>query len=181
MYQYNNLSKIVQTGDWIFLTGGSAWYSKWIRKFTFSKANHVAIVYDETRIFETDLQYGAATFHLLKALQDKKIAIVRPKFYKPDDYIKVRNLCRTYEGRPYSVWDVTTNAVFFWLKSELRAKLISALSNTFFMKCDELVARITWEVTKHKTIKAWEGYTPGRLLEIAYFNPADYEIVLNTL
>lgn len=174
------LRQIIHPGDWI-LKRSDAVISKWIRRFTFSKVNHVVMVYDETRIFETDLKYGQAVFRQAKSLENKPIVVVRPKFYITNDEYRIRNLCRLYAGSPYSVWDVITNGLFFWMKDELRAKVIRFLSNKTFMKCDELVARITWEVTRHETLKDWEGLTPGRLLEIAYSNPADYEIVLSTI
>ena len=177
---YPALAPYIQTGDWIFKQS-TADISKWIRKFTFSKVNHVAIVYDQAKILETDLKYHQSVLHSISHIQEHPVVVIRPKFYKPGDDFRVRNLCRLYTGRPYSLWDVVANGLFFWMKDELRAKVLGFISNKTFMKCDELVARITWEVTRHESLKDWEGLTPGRLLEIAYSNPADYEVVLNTL
>lgn len=166
-----------RTGDWVFFKGNS-FISKIILKLTFGKVNHVGIAYDQDTLFETDLKYKHAVFHNLhERIAGKEIIVIRPKYVKEGQIPHIKAKCNKYAGVPYSIADVAYNALLGWLKDEIRARVVEKLSNKRFMKCDELVARVTYEVTKHKSIKHFEGYTPQRLLEIALNNPMDYLVV----
>jgi len=175
-----SLHQIVQTGDLIFKASDSI-IGKIIRKITFSKVNHVGIVFSPTKIFETDLKYGRAIMNDIFQWQGDRVIIIRPLFYTPESPGMVQTLCELYKGTPYSVWDVLCNGALFWLKDEIRSSLLSFLSTKGFMHCDEMSARIVYESTGHKSLKYWEGFTPGMLLEICLKHRMDYEIVFSSL
>lgn len=170
------LSKFVLTGD-IVAVSGDSFISKAIQKFTFSKINHLALVFNKEYSFETDLKWMKAGFHNLSRFDGKKILVIRPTFLTIDMRLKVFDLCQLYADTPYSLYDCITNALTFWLKDELRVKLLDFLGNKKFMKCDELVARIIYEVSGHETLKDWEGGNPDYWVDIALQHPNDYQII----
>jgi len=161
---------IPQTGDWI-LPCGKGGISDIIKKVTFGKVNHAAIVFDRNTTFETDGAWWRAKFMDVKRFEGREVYIVRPLFYTPESLDKVQELCKKYEGTPYSYVDIGTNLLFFWLKDQIRAKIVRLMSNKKFMICSELVARITYEATKEKKLRDFEGMTPQMLLELALNNP----------
>lgn len=172
------LDKNIRTGDWILVSGTST-ISKLIKKATIGKVNHAAMVYDDRQVFETDGSWGKAEFHPLAKFEDKKIIVIRPRFLT--DFNKVQDLCKLYEGTPYSYWDIVMNGLTGWLKDELRERLLSVTGNKKFMICSELVARITYETTQYKNLTYFEGLTPQDLLDLALRNYHDFDVVLDLL
>lgn len=170
----------MQTGDWILPSGNSG-ISSIIKKLTFGQVNHAAMVVDQDRTFETDGAWFKAKYMPLKRFEGREVFIVRPTFYTPDSLIELVYLCEKYNGAPYSYIDIGVNAAFFWLKDQIRVKLVKALSRKRFMICSELVARITYEVTGEKKLKDYEGMTPQMLLELAYNHPALFTVEHTTL
>lgn len=167
-----------QTGDWILPVGLAA-FSSAIRAVTFGRVCHAAMVFDETQVFETDGSWRKAQFAPLSHYEGKEVYIVRPSFYNCPNDVKPR--CKAYNGAPYSYWDILTNGAFGWLAPPIRKKVVKFLSNTRFMICSELVARITFEVTRQPLLRDFEGMTPEMLLELAYNHPALFTVEHTTL
>lgn len=170
----------LQCGDLIF-TSSNADISKIIKKFTFSKVNHVLLALSKQHTIETDWEYREAIFSPTTNLNGKKLTIIRPRFYTANSPGMIQTLAELYRGTPYSLWDVAMNGLFCWLKDEIRARWLSFLSTKRFMKCDELAARIVYETTGHESLKYWEGMSPGRLLEICLSRRHDYEIIYSNI
>ena len=173
------LSDIVEPGDLIF-PSGDATISKLIKKATFSPVNHVAIVYDKTKTFETDGAWGKAMFRDLSNYEGKKIAIGRLLGVSKEQKEEIQDLCKLYENSPYSYWDVILNGMIFWLDENLRNSLANKLGTKKYMKCDELGARIIFEGTGYSPFEKYSSFTPGELYRIVA-NWKDWQIVYSTL
>jgi hypothetical protein len=119
----------------------------------------VAIVYDKDKLFEAD-NPGLMRFNSIHEYDDKKFSVYRLKTLTPEQKMKIKDLCHQYENEKYSVLDITTNALFFWLAAPIRQKVVAAIGNKKFMVCSELVGRIIYESTQFKNFKYFEGLTP---------------------
>lgn len=163
-----------KTGDWI-LPLGTTWMAKIIKKLTFGKVNHAAMVVDPDTVFETDGAWFKAKFNSLsKRFDDKEYYLVRPLFLRDNSLIQP--LCKKYDGSLYSYWDIGVQAVFSWLHPKIRERIAGFLGNGKFMICSELTARITFEATGYKQLADWQGLTPEDLLEMAFTNPNDFQV-----
>ena len=172
----SKLSGIVQTGDWLFIRGDGI-LSNLIRKFTFSRINHCALIYDNQYLFETDLDYHHSQFTPITEYEDHKVILVRPLFCGATGQDAVQRLCWKYKGYPYSIWDVISNGALFWLKDEIRIKALKLLSTKRFMKCDEQMVRVTYEATENKLVRDFEGGTPDYWLDVALQHPAEFKFI----
>lgn len=170
------LKSFIKPGDVIF-EGGSAEISILIQKFTNSKVNHALLAYDEIQSFETDGAWFKAGFHKLPENTGKGRVIIRPLFLTDINRPQFQALCRKYEGVPYDFLDIATNAIFSFLSDNLREKVCTFFGTKRAMKCDELVARILYELSGRKELEWFEGYTPARLLAIMLQNPLHYQIL----
>jgi hypothetical protein len=153
------------------------WYAKIIRKITAGSVNHVAIVVDKEQIFETSTKTFKAGYQPLPSVTKKGMILVRPTFLTQDHKAQLKVLCEKYKGIPYSLWDVALNLGFGWLKDELKTKVISVLGTKRFMKCDELVARLLYEVSLKKELRWFEGYDPSYLLKICLTHPESFTVL----
>jgi len=170
------LKNFVDTGDMIFVCS-AVWYAKIIRKITAGQVNHVQIVVDKERIFETSTKKFKADYEALPEATKKGMIIVRPTFLAPEQKEQLKLLCEKYKGIPYSLWDVALNFTFGWLKDELKKRVISLLGTKKFMKCDELVSRLLYEVSMKKELRWFEGYDPSYLLKICLTHPESYHVL----
>ena len=168
------LAKIVKTGDWLFVSGNSL-ISKLIKKATAGNVNHVGIVSEGTKIFETDLAWGKAEYHDIAKYNDRKVIVIRPVFSKNPQIVD--QLCKKYEGTPYSIWDIVVNATLSWMKDAWRKHLMTITGNKKFMICSELTGRVTYEATGYKALKDFEGMTPQDLLVMARMRPTDFRVI----
>ena len=174
-----NLVDIVEPGDLIF-PSGDATISKLIKKATFSPVNHVALVYDKEKTFETDGAWGKAMFRNLSTYEGKKLAVARLLGVSSEQKEEIQRLCKKYENSPYSYWDVILNGMIFWLDEHFRNSIVDSLGTKKYMKCDELSARIIFEGTGYSAFKDFSSFTPGELYSIVR-NWKDWEIVYSTL
>jgi hypothetical protein len=169
------LRDVVQSGDWILVyPKPEQLLGKLIKKFTFGQVSHAALVVDKDTLFETDGDMFTAKFTSLDKYAGRHVIVIAPKSLKDREHdIKVR--CEAYKGAPYSYWDIWTNLMFFWLAAPLRRKLIGLLGTKKFMLCSELVARITYDVGHHESLRTYEGVSPEDLRDIALENPTEYD------
>ena len=168
------LRNSVRTGDWILPLDTKTFIGKWIKRLTFGKTNHIAIVYDIQSVFETDISYLKAKFHPLEGYANRHILLIRPRFLA--DFRLLQTLCKKYEGSPYSCWDIVTNAILTPFAPQIKTKLVELFGSKRFMICSELVSRIVYETTSYKLLADYEGMTPEGLRELAYLHPTDFEI-----
>lgn len=169
------LRDVVQSGDWLLVyPKPDQILGKLIKKFTFGQVSHAALVVDKDTLFETDGDMLTAKFTSIAQYAGRHVIVIAPLSMKDREHdIKVR--CEAYKGSPYSYWDIGTNMAFFWLAAPLRRKLISFLGTKKFMLCSELVARITYDVGKHKSLRDYEGLTPEDLRDLAIEYHEEYE------
>lgn len=172
-----NLENVVQTGDLLFVHG-SNWVSKAIQKITFGTVNHVGIVYDQSRMFETDLAWGKASLRELQKYNKVPIILIRCKNVNQE---QIKALCKKYDATPYSFLDILNNIIFSLLKNELRVRILQVLGTKKFAICSELSARILYEITGIKELSKYEGLTPQDLLVITRSLPNYFEVVLDSI
>lgn len=166
------LKDMVRAGD-ILLICPKNWFGRLIAKFTFGQVNHAAIVYDEAKIFETDGNQFKASFSPIEKYDGRKLVIIKARYLKKE-MAKFQELCKKYNGRPYSYWDIGTNALFFFFARPIRSKVVGLFGSKEFMVCSELVARIVYEATGNKLWKDFEGITPEDIRDIALENPSEH-------
>lgn len=169
------LRDIIQSGDWILVyPKPGQLLGKIIKKFTFGQVSHVALVVNKDTLFETDGDMFTAKFTSIEKYSGRHVIIVAPKSLKgKEQELTIR--CEAYRGAPYSYWDIVTNMAFFWLAAPLRRKLIALLGTKKFMLCSELVARITYDIGRHESLRTYEGISPEDLRDIALENPEEYD------
>lgn len=171
-----SLKSNLKPGDILLITPKNT-IGKLIVKFTFGKVNHAAICYDSENIFETDGDIFKADFAEIEKYEGRDVFIVRANYIR-DRIKEVKDLCEKYKGRPYSYWDIVTNALFFFLARPIRSKVVGLFGSKEFMVCSELVARIVYEATGNKIWKDFEGMTPEDIRDIALENPEEHSIFL---
>lgn len=169
------LRDTIQTGDWILVYPKEGQLlGKIIRKFTFGQVSHAALVIDKDTLFETDGDMFKAQYTSSEKYEGRHVIVIAPKSLKDKKHdIMVR--CEAYKGAPYSYWDIGTNLAFFWLAAPLRKKMIQFLGTKKFMLCSELVARITYDVGKHESVRTYEGVCPEDLRQTALLYPDEYD------
>jgi len=170
-----SLKEITTTGDILF-RAGQGWLAKVIRKITFGRVNHAQIVI-EGRIFETDAALGKSMYTPLPASTKKGMILIRPLFLASPQKEELPLLCEKYSHIPYDYWDIFLNIMLSPLKDEWRMKIATVLGTKRFMKCDELVMRLLYEVTLRKELKWYEGNTPQSFLNITLNNPESYQVL----
>lgn len=170
------LKDFILPGD-VFFQANKGLVSKLIRVFTDGKINHALLAYDSIQSFETDGEWLKAGFHNLPKVTEKGNIIIRPMYLTDINRPYLQELCRKYEGVLYDFWDCATNALFSWLKDNLRERLLTLIGTKRLMKCDELVSRILYETCDRKELKLYEGLNPQRLLQIMLETPLQYRIL----
>ncbi len=162
--------KNLKTGDVVFVSGHGA-ISHGIRFITRSKASHVGIVYNKQLIFETHLHQNARLNPIKTTYAGKIVEVYRPPLIEVERE-KVIKFCHKYNGSKYSLFDIGTNLLFFWLPSRWRRKTVSTLGRKGWMICSEITARILFDVNpeKFKYLGMYEGLQPGGILKLAKEN-----------
>lgn len=168
------LKDLVQAGDIILLEPRNP-IGRIIAKITFGKVNHAALVYDSEQMFEARAEHNKTEFTPIEKYDKRRVYVVRPN-YIVKNKTKMKELCNKYNGKPYSFWDIATNAFFFFLTRPLRTKVVSFFGNKEHMVCSEVVARILYEATGYEAWKDFEGITPEDIRDVALENPADHTI-----
>lgn len=169
------LKDIVATGDIIF-SAGQGWFANVIRKVTSGRINHAQLVVDG-KIFETDGSLGKSMYTTLPDVAKKGTVIIRPLYLEAEEKEELPILCNKYMGIMYDYWDIFLNLTLSPLNDTLRMRLVAALGTKRFMKCDELVMRLLYEVTLRKELKWYEGNTPQSFLNITLNNPESYQVL----
>jgi len=164
-----------ETGDWVFVKG-SGWISKVIKAVTFSKVSHVGIMFNDSMIFETDIKWGKAQMNHIRKYKPEEIEVYRIPHLSWEAKYKLMDLCKLYEGRPYSKLDILTNFIFSPLHPKLRGKLTTLIGNKRFQICSEQVCDLTWLATKLDYLDCSEGVTPDDLYSIAQKHLTKVEI-----
>jgi len=154
----------LQTGDIVFVIG-RGWVANTIRFFMGGIVNHVGIMYDEDTIFETDGKWRKAKFDTVNRYDWQNILVYRFNHITDEQQDEVMDLCESLEGRPYSYWECTVNAVFSVFNSRIRGKVASMLGNSRFMKCDEMVKYIVYRAFDFIHFKNHEAGDPNSMLE----------------
>jgi len=155
--------KDAKTGDVIFLLGNGI-----IEACTFSNVRHVALVYDQYTVFETDIWKRRAGFTSLMNYHDKTAELWRANSV---DEQKIKSLCEKYDKSPYSMWDILTNLVTAPLHPVLRRKITSFFGNDYFMICSEITGRILYEATKIPFLMDYKSLQPIDLYRIFLHHP----------
>lgn len=173
-----DLSNVVRTGDLIFVSGDTI-VSKIIKKLTYGIVNHVGIVYNNEKVFETDLSWGKAQLRDLARYNEGNVIIVR--YNKAMDFDLIKQLCEKYDATPYSWLDIASNAILSPLREELRAKWIAKIGTKKFAICSELSAKILYEATGNAALSLYEGLTPQSLLEITQKQCQKWTVVYDSI
>jgi hypothetical protein len=105
------------------------------------------------------------------------MVIIRPLFLATPQKDELPLLCEKYMGIPYDYWDIFLNVILSPLKDEWRMKVATVLGTKRFMKCDELVMRLLYEVSLRKELKWYEGNTPQSFLTTILNNPESYQVL----
>jgi hypothetical protein len=171
------LADVVQLGDWlIYYPKKDGFLANMIRKVTAGPVIHVAMVKDSETLFETDGDTIKATYTKLEDVEGRRLLVVRPKGLEGRGP-EIVALMEKFKGLPYGYWDIGMMFLFSWLAAPIRKKLVEFTTAKPFMVCSELVARITYEITKRKELEEYEALTPEDLRVIALMYPAEYTIV----
>lgn len=154
----------LQAGDMVFFKSVSV-VSRLVSKVTFGKVSHVAIAYDEATLFETDGKWGKAMFTKAVDRMHKEVEVYRFKNLLEEQREEIQFLCHGFEGTPYSFLDIAVKGMTFWLHPKIAGQLASFVGNKKHMICNELVARIMYEVTGFEAFENVEGSNPQLMLE----------------
>lgn len=152
----------LRTGD-IYFVSGKTWLSAIIKLLTFGKMTHCGLVVNPTTIFETDGSLKKAKYRSIDKLLESKVEVYRPLFLNEDMMTQIGYLCGKYNGTPYDYWDVFLNAIFFWLPTEKKKKLIEKLGCKALLKCDEMTMMIMFKATGYKGFERWISSNPNEL------------------
>lgn len=172
------INDLVKPGD-LILVQGDGNVSKAIRKVTHGQTNHVGVVYDDVKIFETDLSWGKAEFHDLEKYENVRIRIVRLKGLTYMQECAIQKLCEKYDATPYSFVDILTNFLLSPFNDSIRKKIVSVIGTKKYAICSELTARIIYEVTGYEPLSGYESLTPQDILAITKLYSPDWEVVLD--
>lgn len=154
----------LKTGDIYFLRG-KGFISKAIKFFTGGPISHVGIVYDTYTVFETDGAWGKARFFSINKYIGSNIEFFRQVMIDDVDRKKISDLCKKYEGTPYSYWDCFTNAVFSVFNSRIRHTMTSLLGTKKFAKCDEMTQMIIFKGTGYMPFENYESSNPSEMYD----------------
>lgn len=170
-----------KVGDIILKTNSTGQMSWLIRKFTFSNITHAAIVNSPNTLLEMDWKLKAQV-NPLTVYNPKDLIVYRPKL-DMGEVLKLEELCKKYDGSPYSIWDIITNAATFALAPKIRKDIVMFLGNKKHMVCSELVARIVYETNmkKFECLKQFEAIRPDDLRTICQQNPEIFREVTNEI
>lgn len=157
-----SMSIALETGDIVFVRG-KGFVSKLIKFCTYGDISHVALVYDNDKLFETEGGWGGkgkASFAPIDKYKGSSIEVFRLNGLTSEQKEKIRKLCSFYEGAPYSYWDCAVNGFTFFLSDEIRGWVAEKLGNRKFMKCDELAQRVLYEATDYPKFIGFETSNP---------------------